>query len=125
MSTSRQHQLIQSTLENILRRSPLKYSAYSDDSEETDYYCVDGKSIKFWNIWPQSGPSLDSVVYTANQFLQPYGLFLSTHFYSAESEVLTNVRIPQRNGHEVRCKGYVKKRTSLLSLLVKPLPNEI
>lgn len=87
MSLHRNHNYIKSNLTEMFNRYEVRHTTYSDfegahsSQYDTKYDLIDGKTIKFWNIFPYSGAKLDALVYYANEFLRPFGLFLAWHNY--------------------------------------------
>lgn len=116
------HTQIFSTLQAYVETAGIKYTSYTDNATESIYHCVDGKSIKFWNVFPYSGSKVDEMMYQSNRYLQQFGLMLVFHIFVEHIEKLVPVIVPQQRGPEVRCKGYVNIPKFTLSLLVKPIP---
>lgn len=116
------HSTIFTTLQAIVDSAGVKYQPYTDNEDDTTYHCVDGKSIKFWNIFPYSGSRVDEMMFRANRYLQPFGLQLFFHIFSTKATRLVPVIVPQKDRPDARCQGYVEIPKFTLSLLVKPIP---
>lgn len=115
------HSTIFTTLKSIVDEAGIKYIPYADHPEDSKYYCVGGKSIKFWDIFPLSGARLDHVLYKANMYLRQFGLMLTTHNYTRTTTQTRPVTILSE-GRLVRGKADVEIPKFTLSLLVKPIP---
>ena len=108
------HQQVSQTLHRIISEAGLTFTEYNDDGQHTTYPLVGGKSIKFWNIFPRSGPKLDNALLRANQYLRPLGLFLACHNYTRPY-----------NRMSAYSQQYVDIPRTIFSLLVKPLPESM
>jgi hypothetical protein len=95
------HQAVTNLVGNILEMANIRYDLYRDpDSSTNTLPSIYGYSIKFWNIFPKSGTSVDSALYTINFYLQMhYGLYAAYHVYQPSDNV-----------------------PSIISLVIKPIP---
>lgn len=106
---SQNHAQIVDTLTQILDSYGLKYSPYEDKPGCTKYPLIDGMSIKFWNIFPHSGPKIDLALLECNNYLRPLGYFIVMHIWDQQ------VSLPADERYTIT--------RSTFSLLVKLLPD--